>query len=124
MENDKLLDEFYQIYLMHKDAMAKVRKLIIDHGGEDPEIQSIKSGDSYPYSKGIKEKIKFILKKFPTQKMTSTDIGNNLQTYEPEMNQTSVNQFCSFLGKSNEIGVEQEGNKNKYYYLGTEMKKQ
>ncbi len=116
MSHDRTeLKYWYDLYLIHKDALAFARKMVIELGGQDPDIEAIQKGDTYPYSSNIKGKIKFILKKFNGQRFSSKEIGDKLRVYEPDMNQTSVNQFCSILGKANDIGIESKGNKNKYY---------
>lgn len=113
--NETALKLWYEIYLAHKEGISLVREIIVKLGGIDPEIEAIEKGDSYPYMNNIKDKIKFILLRAKGQRMSSYEIGEQIRNYEPKMNQSSVNQYCSILGRSFEINTERKGNKNKYY---------
>lgn len=116
MNTDKPeLKYWYDLYVIHTESLAYARKMIIELGGKDPNIEALEKGHIYPYSSNIRKKIKFILKKHSGQKFCSQEIGDILRIYEPDMNQASINQFCSILGQAGEIGVDINGRKYKYY---------
>lgn len=108
-----LLNKEYESLLF---KLNQTRKLIINNGGKDPGslIAFQLNIPDYPYSKTLKEKIIFLLKKQENQKLTAKEIHSSIRLYEPETPLSSVSQFCSMLGKTGEIEVI-EGYRNRYF---------